>query len=252
MLLDTAVSYSLAASCSYLPSDRLRGGKSSYVQSLAPGLVYSAQLSVDELCASATVFEFADEDAVLVAFRGSTALPNYRSMFQLGLVRSQLTAGAGGGRVHCGYQEATLQLYERLRPFLDRRAPKRAVFVGHSYGGGTATMCALLYSADRGGGDTVGDMEVVTFAGPRVGDAAFAASFDSVLGGATTHLVHDKDPVLAQNQPLWDALGYVHTGRLQRCAADSPVLLREDARSGGIAWNFADHAQYLGTYMGPR
>ena len=56
--------------------------------------------------------------------------------------------------------------------------------------------------------------ELVTFAGPRVGDAAFASSFDAALGKqTTTNLYHDLDPVLAQNQPLWDALGFVHAGR---------------------------------------
>ena len=130
--------------------------------------------------------------------------------------------------MHRGYQETSLRLYERLQPFLVRRAPKRAVFVGHSFGGGTATMCARLHLADK----------LVTFAGPRVGDAAFASSFDAALGGATTHLVHDTDPVIAQNQPLRDLLGYVHTGRLQRCAADLPGLLRDDEQRGGIPWNF--------------
>ena len=94
--------------------------------------------------------------------------------------------------------------------------------------------------------------ELVTFAGPRIGDAAFAARFDSVLGARTTHLVHDADPVLAQNQPLWNFLGFVHTGRLVRCSPTEPRLLADDEERGVLPpVNFADHALYLGTFMGP-
>ena len=186
--------------------------------------------------------------------------------------------------------------------------------------------------------------ELVTFAGPRVGDAAFASSFDAALGKqTTTNLYHDLDPVLAQNQPLWDALGFVHAGRtaagqgglarcplprlarsaraaarrissapacfglpsapdrspplprldaedalrrhsavaafccpahgrdsslsrlrssrdpsavhragLVRCSATEPRLLPAEEARSGLPLNFADHALYLGTYLGPR
>ena len=114
------------------------------------------------------------------------------------------------------------------------------MFVGHSYGGGTSTMCALMHPV----------CELVTFAGPRVGDVGFANSFNGVLGTRTTHLVHDLDPVLAQNQPLWDVLGFVHTGMVVRCSASEPRLLREGEQVAGLPLNFADHARYLGTTLG--
>ena len=103
-------------------------------------------------------------------------------------------------------------------------------------------MCALMHKAS----------ELVTFAGPRVGDAGFAARFDRVVP-QTTHIVHDRDPVLAQNQPLWNFLGFKHTGVLVRCAPTEPRLLRDDEeRNAGLPTNFADHAMYMGTLMGPR
>jgi len=113
-------------------------------------------------------------------------------------------------------------------------------------------MCARLHAAaNQGAAGAVS--EVVTFAGPRVGDAAFASSFDAALGEqATTNLYHDLDPVLAQNQPLWDALGFVHAGRLVRCSATEPRLLPAEEARSGLPLNFADHALYLGTYLGPR
>ena len=49
-------------------------------------------------------------------------------MFNLGLVRSELSKDGDGGKVHTGYQEASLRLYERLAPALGRRAASRTVF----------------------------------------------------------------------------------------------------------------------------
>ena len=167
-------------------------------------------------------------------------------MFNLFLVPSKL-GGIGdveGGNVHTGYQDASLRLYEQLAPVLEQRPCSSLVFLGHSYGGGTATMCARLHASTRQVD------QLVTFAGPRIGDAAFASSFDRLLGRQTIHLVHDQDPVLAQNQPLWDALGFVHTGALVRCSASEPRLLRDGEPRTGLPLNFADHALYLGTRLG--
>ena len=239
--VDTLVRYSLAASLAYSPPDRLSAGSSEYAQRLAPHLQFAEQVSVDELAASATVFTGVEEDELLVAFRGSTVLRNYASMFNLFLTPSTL---GGGGKVHTGYQEASLRLYDKLAPVLKRRGAARLVFVGHSYGGGTSTMCARLHAAEAA------VSELVTFAGPRIGDSAFAASFDRALGEQTVHLVHDLDPVLAQNQPLWNALGFVHTGQLVRCSATEPRLLREGEAREGLPLNIADHAMYLGTSLG--
>lgn len=237
MLLDTALRYSLAASLAYKSPECLAGGGTEYARRLAPTSRFAEQVNVEELSASCTLFNMVDEDGVVVAFRGSTALRNYQSMFNLLPSPSRL---GGPGKIHRGYQEIALQLYSKLSPALERRSATRTVFVGHSYGGGAATLCGYLHGPD----------EVVTFAGPRVGDGEFAADFDRALGARTTHIVHDLDPILAQNQPLWDLLGFVHTGRLLRCAAAEPRLLRDGEPPLGLPVNFADHALYLGTTMG--
>ena len=81
----------------------------------------------------------------------------------------------------------------------------------------------------------------------------FANFYNDRLAMRTVHLAHDADPVLAQNAPLWKALGYAHTGRVVQCSAAEPRLLEEaNDASSTIAWNFAQHCQYLGTYLGPR
>ena len=264
VLAEHALRCSLAASLAYLSPTQLGAARKEwrhtgpfyaadpgqeYASRLAgAGLAYAEQVLEPSLAASATIFQSPDGEEACVAFRGSTSVSNFRSMFALGLVPCDLD-GASGGLVHEGYQEASLRLYERLRPALDRLAAKRVVFTGHSFGGGTATLCALYHSPD----------ELLTFSAPLVGDAAFAQSFDAILadeGREANHLVHDADPVLQQNRPLWDALGYQRAGREVRCSPTEPVLLgeraEEDSGGGSLAWNFLDHTRYLGTYMGPR
>lgn len=224
------------------------------------GFSYAEQVLEPSLQSSATIFTNEAENEVCVAFRGSTALTNFKSMFALGLVPlSNDNVGNGDGdvpRVHEGYQEASLRLYERLQSRLDSIAggTQRVIFTGHSYGGGTATLCALYHSPD----------ELMTLSAPLVGDAAFAHRFDAAAaarGARTTHLVHDADPVLQQNRPLWEALGYQHTGQIVRCSPTEALLHESDAAERGgiwpegggeLAWNFLDHTRYLGTYLGPR
>ena len=134
LAIDTLVRYSLATSLAYVSPDRLAAGQTEYAQRLSPQLLYSEQCTVDELSASCTIFTGVDSpDDLVVAFRGSTALRNYASMFNLRLVPSRL---GGEGKVHTGYQEASLRLYERLAPSSSGAARGgRLVFVGHSYGG---------------------------------------------------------------------------------------------------------------------
>ena len=116
LAIDTLVRYSLATSLAYVSPDRLAAGQTEYAQRLSPQLLFSEQCTVDELSASCTVFAGVDRpDDLVVAFRGSTALRNYASMFNLRLVPSRL---GGEGKVHAGYQEASLRLYERLVPIL--------------------------------------------------------------------------------------------------------------------------------------
>ena len=160
MLIDTALRYSLACALAYLPAEQLNAGTAEYQRRLAPSFRFREQVTADEYCASATIFEDATDSRgpLLVAFRGSTAPRNYQSMFKLGLVESRLGVG---GKVHDGYQarlaslmarrlepqcmlslslsrawltltsqEASLRLHQLLAPLLDHE--RETVFVGHS------------------------------------------------------------------------------------------------------------------------
>ena len=248
-----SVACSLACSLAYLSPQQLNGARKEW-RHTGPftstiGVEYAGRLSANSFSfteqltepsfqSSATIFDSADTGDVLVAFRGSTNARNFQSMFALGLV--PLADCESGANVHEGYQTASQKLYERLAPALERRSGQRVIFTGHSYGGGTATLCALYAQPDQ----------VITFSAPQVGDADFAQTYDATMGSRTIHLVHDQDPVLQQNAQLWKSLGYAHTGEIVRCSPTEQTLL--DSGGGGLAWNFLDHCQYLGTYMGPR
>mmetsp|Transcript_7254 Transcript_7254/g.23871 ORF Transcript_7254/g.23871 Transcript_7254/m.23871 type:complete len:262 (-) Transcript_7254:175-960(-) len=179
--LDAAVGYSLAASLAYSPPAELRRGSGGYQQRLAQRLAFSQQVEVDRLRASATLFEMEEQDGVCVAFRGSTDLKNYLSMFNLFFEPSRLGT-AKGGRVHRGYQEASLELYDRLSPLLASRQPQRLAFIGHSYGGGTATLCALAHA--EAGGEAGGEAGCGEAGGRKAGGGEAGGDAGGGAGGA--------------------------------------------------------------------
>jgi len=72
------------------------------------------------------------------------------------------------------------------------------------------------------------------------------------------HLVHSKDPVLANNQVLWEKLGFEDVGIELECDPNSPIVfdaeekVPEKSLFGGFAWNIVDHCKYMGVFVGPR
>jgi hypothetical protein len=111
--------------------------------------------------------------------------------------------------------------------------------------------------------------ELITVAGPRLGDSRFASHYRACCPIPATHLVHDDDSVLSSNTDLWDRLGFEHVGRVVRCSKDAACLLDADgaecavgaapppaaAGSTGppsLKGVFVDHCQYLGLYIGVR
>jgi len=107
--------------------------------------------------------------------------------------------------------------------------------------------------------------ELITVAGPRLGNAAFAEHFRRTVHAPAIHLVHDDDEVLQSNTQRWDDLGFEHVGRMVDCAKDAACLLEAGsgaaecpitgAPKGGppsLQGVFVDHCNYLGVYIGVR
>lgn len=72
------------------------------------------------------------------------------------------------------------------------------------------------------------------------------------------HLVHSSDPVLANNEKLWDSMGFESVGVELECDPNSPKVystlekVPKKGLFGNFAWNIIDHCKYMGVFVGPR
>ena len=200
MLLDKALLASRACSLAFLPPSAIPSSP------YAKDLRCIAQVEDPESLAGATILKHGD--SCIIACRGSASVRNFRTNFNVGPVALESADGAAarsGAKVHNGFQRASKELWRQIEPRLPRTA-KSLVITGHSLGGGTATLIALRAQAAGLA------PELVTVAGPRLGNAAFAAHFREQCSEAV-HLYHDDDDVLKSNRELWDNLGFEHVGR---------------------------------------
>ena len=108
--------------------------------------------------------------------------------------------------------------------------------------------------------------DVITFGGPRLCHANMAEYWMIYCfspNSIVRNLVHAKDPILQQNQSLWNALRCSICGEEVLCESDVPVvydwgpneniLIGEGKLSNTkMSFNFWDHCMYLGVFVGPR
>jgi len=216
--------------------------------------------------------------------------------------------------IHQGFQEASYGLWKLLQQELNsilhreqerdegRTMSIRLIFTGHSLGAATAQLCAAKYQSSQISCDIssirIPLSGVVTFGGPRLVNRALAEHWNKNLfccaalsfkpRSTSTSLtsspaagvvvvrnyVHWKDPILRQNGPLWDSLGFGILGKEVLCQHNQPIAYHDDddddSNSNGngnqleskmevknksnlpLAWNILDHCQYLGVFVGPR
>lgn len=208
----------------------------------------------------ATILQDIHTEEVVVACRGSASFKNFRTNLDIGpvplAIKGPSAAPPAAAQVHKGFQRASQQLWERLHPHLPP-TEQPILLTGHSLGGGTATLLGLHLAA---AGQQV---ELITVAGPRLGNAAFAQHVRETCLAAT-HLIHGNDEVIKSNAKLWDDLGFEHVGTVVPCAQDLPCIYPNDEAmclqvAEGIDPSkislrgvFVDHCQYLGVYIGCR
>ena len=221
----------------------------------------------------ATVFKYTsnggDDTTIVVACRGSATPINFLTNLRFKLVPFKDEQPDSEFLVHEGFQDATEGLWELLGPELEvlesRGDYNRVVFTGHSLGAANALLCATKYQSGRTKGDqSVIPLEgVVTFGGPRLVNTALAHHFDNGLLDSKSvvvrNYIHDKDPILRQNGPLWDSLGFGIVGSEVQCEPYEPVAYHSEQekqeKAGAklpLAWNILDHCNYLGIFVGPR
>ena len=114
--------------------------------------------------------------------------------------RSTHALVATRGDVHSGFTRALDRIWADV---VDHLAGHRAWFCGHSLGGALATLAAARYPAAEG---------LYTYGSPRVGNKAFAGSFDV----PAWRFVNNNDFVVHLPPPR----PYMHVGRLKYFDAD--------------------------------
>ena len=245
-----------ASSLSYLQTDKM--SSSPYAETCK--LEALTQVVDDQTESGATVFRDESSNTIVVACRGSANIKNFSTNLKFDLVpatRLSLTNPPEQARVHKGFQDASLGLWKVLsQPLLEevsRLDSPSVIFTGHSLGGATALLCATHYTASTDGRPTV-----VTFGGPRLCNADLARFIrnEALRGCDVLHLVHSKDPILANNQKLWDQMGFENVGIEMECDPLEPAVYCEETPVKGnpfsIAWNMLDHCKYLGVFVVPR
>lgn len=250
----------VASSLSYLSLERMTSSPY-YDSTLKP----IAQVEDPKSESGATVFvdQSGRKDTIVVACRGSATPKNFITNIKfklvpaVGLTKEKTPEGA---MVHEGFQDASLGLWRELElllsDILSTPTPSNLVFTGHSLGAATALLCAVQYqtSSMKSNGASP---SIITFGGPKLCNTSLAKYLrNEVLDGYNIlHLVHDKDPILAQNKQLWDTLGFEDVGVELQCDPNSPKVFdirKEETPMFNFAWNIVDHCKYMGIFVGPR
>jgi hypothetical protein len=138
-------------------------------------------------------FRRADSLAML-AFRGTE--PDSLADIATDLAASLAPWPESGGRAHTGFARAARSMLPLVTQWLGTTAASRAklVITGHSLGAALGSLIASVCKPDQ----------LVTIGCPRVGDAAFTATLDTI---AITRLVDCCD-IVTELPPELD--GYVH------------------------------------------
>ncbi len=233
----------------------------------------------------ATIFEYNSEEEtksstrLVVACRGSATPINFSTNLRFKLVPQVLvqdstTNSDDSYLVHEGFQDASIGLWklllQNLTPIVQGNNDNNnsssskyssIVFTGHSLGAATALLCATMYQTIIESPNFPRLTGVITFGGPRLVNIPLAEHWNQSLFASCTvqNYVHAKDPILRQNGPLWDSLGFGMVGTEIPCepfrakAYWTPQQLEEYySRDLPLAWNILDHCNYLGIFVGPR
>lgn len=136
----------------------------------------------------------------VIAFKGTSSVKDAILDAEISKVQYD------GCRIHCGF----LKAFQSLGVFHGLARP--TVFIGHSLGGALATIAAREWYSPAW------PMAARTFGSPRIGDQAFADSYDNRVPD-TIRVVHNDDIV-----PRVPKLGYRHVGGKLRLRDDGSVV----------------------------
>ena len=270
-----------ASSLSYLSMDKIPSSPYYKTCNLEP----IAQVVDAESESGATIFKTLNgnnndttqqqqQTKLIVACRGSANPKNFGTNLKFNLVpatRLSQTTIPEEAMVHEGFQSASVglwkvlsqQIAEQLADDSSISSSSEIIFTGHSLGAATALLCGVHYKASFCNNNKKGHPppSIVSFGGPKLCNSILARYIrNDALGGCNIlHIVHKKDPVLANNQKLWDSLGFENVGIELECDPNSPRVYFDDTDVPNekkslfnFAWNVFDHCNYMGVFVGPR
>lgn len=131
-------------------------------------------------------FISANDEIVILVFRGTTSIRDWRTDFKVKLIPSKI------GHIHYGFNEALDYIWQDLKQALfDFKDKRQSIWItGHSLGGALATL-----ATDRLIEEAIEVKGLYTFGQPKVGDKIFARNFDSKMKQRVFRFVHDEDVV---------------------------------------------------------
>lgn len=254
--------YALASSLSYLKLEKIPN--SEYFE--RSRLVPIVQV-VDPVTESGATI-FSDESSnnskrLIIACRGSANTKNFGTNLNFKLVpanRLSQNSVPDGALIHEGFQDAAVGLWKELaNPLLSKiqeEGVESIIFTGHSLGAATALLTSVHYSTAMSSSSS--SPAIITFGGPKFCNGVLARYLrnDVLHGSHILHFVHDRDPILSNNQKLWKDLGFVDVGIELECDPNNPkVYSTNDEKPKSMfsmAWNILDHCNYMGVFVGPR
>lgn len=157
-----------------------------------------AQVSFESELAHVLVIPATATMPMIIAFRGTCDIGEWLVDFRM---RFSATLY---GRLHTGFWRSVNSVMAEVFALPDVKSALPVIVTGHSKGAAEALICARWLAAQ---GKPV--QAVVTFGGPRVGDAQWRAGYNASLGEVTKRWVHEED--IVARAPVW-MMGYRHVG----------------------------------------
>jgi hypothetical protein len=193
--------------------------------------------------------------AIVVAFRGSSNIPNWIADFNFIKMVYPDSDCPGNCEVHEGffevYQELAAAVLRDTQTLVRKYPGSRIIVTGHSLGAAVSVHAALDIKRKVSG---VTQLEVYNFGEPRVGNPEFAAWVTTVLpDGVQYRVTHASDPV-PHLPPM--AFGFLHAPHelwydnngatsFKNCD-DSATSEDSSCSDSTIPIDVSDHLLYLG------
>jgi len=146
-----------------------------------------------------TAYLFELHDRVMICFQGSKNSTHFKTDIMAGQEYLDVYANNGGGHaswfqpkdpygteyVHQGFHQAYIKMHSNIMQWLDLHEHSHlpVMCVGHSMGGGLATMCAR-YLSEESRYNNSEMLCLITFGSPRVGNRNFRDAIEARVGEA--------------------------------------------------------------------